>query len=83
MIRLPPQDLPSSVEVMAVILKVPTMEVSKTAIKVLPLTVATPVIPSRDVIPAPEMVCDADHDPPPSVEKRSSVSWSLAAFSRE
>lgn len=61
---------------MEAMLKRPVDSVSKTAMRVLPLTVVTPVMPSRDVISEPEIVRGALHVAPSSVEKRSRVSWS-------
>lgn len=56
---------------MLLILNLPDPSVgSNTAISVDPEMVATPVMPSRTVIPVPEIVYGADHVSPPSEEKR-------------
>ena len=66
--------LPSSADVMDQMLKMPVVSLSKTAMTFEPEMVATPVMPSREVMPEPEMVAGAVHVCPPSVEKRSMVS---------
>ena len=68
------QDLPSSGEVMDMMLKIPVVSVSKTRMRLAPEICATPVMPSREVMPAPEMVEGADQVLPPSVEMRWMVS---------
>lgn len=56
---------------MLLILNLPDPSVdSDTAISVDPEMVATPVMPSREMIPAPEIVYGADRVSPPSEEKR-------------
>jgi len=48
--------LPSSVEVIDAIENSPVVSVSKTAMRLDPLMVVTPVIPSREVMSVPEIV---------------------------
>ena len=63
--------MPSSGEMMLLMLNLPEPLVdANNVISVDPETVATPVMPSRAVIPVPEIVYGADHVSPPSEEKR-------------
>lgn len=55
---------------------------SKTAINVDREMVATPVMPSLAMIPAPNIVKGVGQVSPPSEEKRWMVSWSLPASSQ-